>query len=204
MTKAWLQEVAKSALAHVESLEATYDLARACLERGVPGDFVECGVYAGAQCAVMARAIIDYENAEEWPSGRQVHLFDSFAGLPPAEPRDEEIFAKHGSTPSQECTCSLAQVQANMKRWCIPEKLLAYHPGWFEDTVPKNGIATGISLLRLDGDLYQSTAVCLDHLLPLVSRGGWVIVDDFNLTGCRQAVLERVVPAPIYFRIPNK
>ncbi len=61
-----------------------------------------------------------------------------------------------------------------------------------------------IAVLRLDGDLYDSTKVCLEQLEPLVSRGGWVIVDDFNLSGCRKAVLEHVVPAPVYWRKPTK
>ena len=86
-----------------------------------------------------------------------------------------------------------------MREWAIPEDLLTYHVGWFEDTVPSADIER-IAILRLDGDLYRSTRVCMDHLYPKLSLGGWCIVDDFKLDGCRKAVLEVVTPGPIYFQ----
>ncbi len=195
-----LDDVCQSALAHRETVEATYDLARVCLERRVPGDFVECGVFAGAQCAAMAKAMLDWGTI----TGKRVHLFDSFQGLPPARECDEEIFAKHGARLSGEAVCSLEQVQANMRRWGIPDELLVYHKGWFCDTIPRAyADIKAIALLRLDADLYESTRDAM-ALYPLVSRGGWVIVDDWNLTGTRKAVDEIVVPAPIYWRVPTK
>jgi O-methyltransferase len=81
--------------------------------------------------------------------------------------------------------------------------LLVYHEGLFEDTVPNADIKE-IAFLRLDGDLYSSTKVCMEHLYPKLVRGGWFCVDDFNLSGCRKAVLDYVVPAPVYWRIPTK
>ncbi len=227
MTRDWLYNVAQSGLGDLETFEATYDICRAVLARDVPGDFVECGVYAGAQCAVMAIALLDHfyggEMGEDYVSswhdrknnfvvtaaiGRRVHLFDSFAGIPAPGKHDTELKANKGG----ESACSLEDVKANMKRWGIPDELLVYHPGLFKEVVPMSvaGIAYGIptvaniAVLRLDGDLYESTAVCMRHLYPLVFRGGWVIVDDFNLHGCRLAVRETVTPAPIYFRIPTK
>jgi len=44
----------------------------------------------------------------------------------------------------------------------------------------------------------------MDYLYPLVSQGGYVIVDDFDLSGCKKAILEATNPAPIYFRKPNE
>ena len=215
MTRQWLDTVAYSGLGDRETFEATYDICRTVLERSVPGDFVECGVYAGAQVAVMARAIMDFETDPHfkdyvpgmYPVTHRVHLFDSFAGIPPPGLHDHELAANVGG----ESACSLADVKANMKRWGVPDELLVYHPGLFQDTVPASTVpfteytyVESIAVLRLDGDLYSSTKVCLEHLYPLVSQGGWVIVDDFNLSGCRKAVLEQVVPAPIYWRKPTK
>lgn len=212
MTTDWLKQVAASALADLETCEATYDLCRAVLARGVPGDFVECGVYAGAQAAMMAQAILDHNlglTGDQFePDHRRVHLFDTFAGIPAAEPVDAEIWAHHGAA-AGESACSLEDVRANMDRWGIPQDLLVYHEGLFQDTV-KLFLGQAViehrvlAVLRLDGDLYSSTEVCLDALLPLVSRGGWVCVDDFNLAGCRKAVLGRIIPAPIYWRVPTK
>ena len=62
---------------------------------------------------------------------------------------------------------------------------IAQHEAYISEWGPHAGVKyfpNGIALLRLDGDLYRSTKVCLDNLLPLVSPGGWVIVDDFGLT----------------------
>jgi O-methyltransferase len=209
--KDWLDNVALGALSSKETLLATYDLARNVIERGVPGDFVECGVFGGAQCAVMARAIMnDHWGAqgEKLPrSGfprRRVHLFDSFQGVPQSGPHDQEWNHEPGIS-----ICSLGSVKAHMAEWGIPEELLVYHGGWFMDTIPD--ATTGfpdfkdpldkVALLRLDGDLYESTKVCTEHLYPLVSPGGWIIVDDFALSGARKAYLESVGDTgPAYFK----
>jgi hypothetical protein len=62
--------------------------------------------------------------------------------------------------------------------------------GWFETVLPSISIPDGISLLRLDGDLYNSTYVCLKYLYPKVIEGGLIIIDDWALPGCRQAVFD--------------
>ena len=55
-------------------------------------------------------------------------------------------------------------------------------------------------MLRLDGDLYESTKVCVEHLYPKLAIGGWVIVDDWNLDGARKAVQELLEPQHVYFQ----
>ena len=205
MTTEWFNMVKYHGLGDTPTFQATYDICTAALRNGVPGDFVECGVYAGAHPAIMAKAIMEHvANRGEYAlrDNRRVHLFDSFEGIPLAGPHDDELKGK----PFGVSACSLDQVKANMKTWGIPDELLVYHPGWFADTVPQ---WTGykrreIAVLRLDGDLYDSTKVCLEHLEPLVSDGGCVIIDDFNLAGCRKAVLEYCVPAPVYWYKPTK
>jgi O-methyltransferase/8-demethyl-8-(2,3-dimethoxy-alpha-L-rhamnosyl)tetracenomycin-C 4'-O-methyltransferase len=176
----------------------------------VPGDFVECGVFAGSNAAAMARAIIEDNLYPDEPltsiqhlppdwirsEKRRVHLFDSFAGVPSGGPHDEGWTHPEGVS-----ACSRAQVEEYMRAWKIPPKLLNYHPGLFAETVASM-MQTPIAVLRLDGDLYESTKVCLEHLYPLVSVGGWVIIDDWNLPGCRKAVDEYfggAPPAPVYF-----
>ncbi len=198
MSPEWFKEVSFHALAHPETSEATFDIARSLIERNIPGDFVECGVYAGAQAAFMARALQEYGGG-----GRKVHLFDSFEGIPVGGEHDHELRGK----PAGMSACSLETVKANMDRWGIPESLLVYHKGLFEDTIPKAEAALdsfGISFLRLDGDLYDSTKVCMEWLYPCLTRGAWFCVDDFNLNGARKAVLDYCIPAPVYWRIPTK
>ena len=207
MDKAWFDDVRMSALGWASSVETTYDVCRTALERGIPGDFVECGVFAGAQAAVMARAITDHLGYTPTDYFKHVHLFDSFEGIPLAGPEDHEFLEVN--QPAGVSACSMKEVQGNMERWGTPSWMLVYHPGLFDTTVPEFAesvrlIGKGkIAVLRLDGDLYRSTKVCVDHLYPLVAPGGYVIVDDFNLSGCRQAVVETINPAPITFRKPK-
>lgn len=198
MDKGWLDMVCVSALGWRSSVETTYDVCRTALERGIPGDFVECGVYAGAQAAVMAQAILDSPNRNDLC--RRVHLFDTFAGIPACGPEDHEFI--EAKVPAGGSACSLGEMRDNMQRWGIPERMLIYHAGLFEDTWHQLR-GQRIAVLRLDGDLYSSTKTCVDHIYPLVVPGGYVIVDDFNLSGCRQAIVESINPAPITFRKPN-
>lgn len=188
-------------LGHYETLRATYDIAAALIANGVPGDFVECGVYAGGESAAMTLAIMEHDRAGIWEGTagrRRVHLFDSFQGMPKCGPEDTEFIA--AKKQPGESACSLEGVQTNMKLWGIPSELLVYHPGWFEHTLNWTvGHNIGeIALLRLDGDLYTSTKVCLEHLYPRLVRGGACILDDYPLSGCRKAFHEVVgYPQPI-------
>ena len=70
--------------------------------------------------------------------------------------------------------------------------LIEFHTGWFQDTVPTQAAKIGpIAVLRLDGDWYASTKVCLDHMYDQVSDGGFIIIDDYGTyDGCRLAVDE--------------
>lgn len=196
----FLANVAQSAFSTIQTMRATYLMAKDVLERGIPGDLVECGVAAGSNAAMIARAVQEHYGCVDSP-GRRVHLFDNFTGVPAPGPEDKAwIAAGH---PVGTSGCSLENVKRNMRRWGIPDELLVYHEGMFQDTVPfKAGQMQGeaiknrrdphslIALLRLDGDLYDSTLVCLELLYPMVSRGGWVIIDDYELDGCRKAVHE--------------
>lgn len=211
----WLDNVALAALSRKETLLATYDMARSVIDRGIPGDFVECGVFGGAQCAVMARAIMDLCPAwvSDYPR-RRVHLFDSFEGVPATGPHDID-FARGGHAAGVS-KCSLDAVKQHMAEWGIPDELLVYHPGWFADTMHEMftiqqayGVMErpqGIALLRLDADLYESTRVCMENLYPLLSPGGWLIVDDYGLDGARKAVADYFAGnyPPAYFqRMPE-
>jgi O-methyltransferase len=219
VTREWFDMVCADALGWGVDSEMTYDVAMLALQHGIPGDFVECGVFKGARSALMARALLD---KYAWPEGwsnpetlwgrphRRVHLFDSFEGMPSAQPIDAELYSVHQAKPG-DASCSLEQVKANMQRWGIPDELLVYHPGWFEQTIPESAAAShlfnrihggggGIAVLRLDGDLYSSTSVCMKHLFPLLSEGGYLIIDDYDLSGCRAAIHEHLNPAPIVWR----
>lgn len=214
-TAEFIKAVGFHALGWGQTAEATYDIARLTLERGIPGDFVECGVYAGASSALMARAILDWQFLTDHLNvpTRRVHLFDSFEGMPAAEPVDEECYQVHGEKTGM-AKVPLGQVKGLLKSFELPEELFVFHSGWFQDTIPTWAMhcaaPESIAMLRLDGDLHKSTTVPMKYLYPLVSVGGWVIVDDFHLTGCKKAIQETaprifagdsiVNPGPVYWR----
>ena len=81
------------------------------------------------------------------------------------------------------------QVKANFERYGLLDDQVRFIPGWFKDTLHKAPIEQ-ISVLRLDGDLYESTIQALEPLYPKLSPGGYCIIDDYNLEYCRKAVAD--------------
>lgn len=191
--RAVLMNIAGRALSTRETIINSFEMAEYCIVNNIPGDFVECGVFAGAQVACMAYAIQKYK------SNKKIHLFDSFEGIPMAGKNDICIRGCIGE-PSVEgalkttgiSSCSVEQVKQHMREWNFPESMFVYYKGWFQDVLPNlpNNVLPEIALLRLDGDLYDSTKCCLDNLGYSVTKGGVFIIDDWALDGCRQAVEE--------------
>jgi hypothetical protein len=195
---AFLAELALHQYGWPESLRFTYDKTRELLATGVQGDLIECGVGAGVHPAAMARACFDHSEL------RTIHLLDSFEGVPHGGPQDKEWNEHWGDgsgrlEPSGVAACGIDDVRKNLVRWLGHDgeddraRFVAY-PGWFQDTLPVMAPTLGpIAFLRLDGDLYESTLVCLQHLYPLVASGGVIVVDDWNLDGCVRAVLDYMI-----------
>lgn len=162
-----------------QTIELSYRCAEDVLKRGIKGTFVECGVATGNNLAAMCYA-----------GGFGVG-FDSFVGIPYAGIHDTEQpgigakdESKHGILESSGVTVhSKQQVIDNFKKWNLDNYFLV--EGWFQDTVKDYN--DDIAVLRLDGDLYDSTMVCLEHLYPKLSKHGILIIDDWNLDGCRKA-----------------
>ncbi|MBZ5619761.1 MAG: TylF/MycF family methyltransferase [Acidobacteriia bacterium] len=158
----------------------------ACLERihrlNVPGDLIECGVWRGGATIFMRGFLKAYGITD-----RTVWVADSFAGLPPPGlPQDAGMDLSASQYPA--LAISLETVRDLFARYDLLDGQVRFLPGWFKDTLPDSPIQT-LALLRLDGDLYESTWDALTALYPKLSTGGFVIVDDYHaLPGCRQAV----------------
>jgi O-methyltransferase/8-demethyl-8-(2,3-dimethoxy-alpha-L-rhamnosyl)tetracenomycin-C 4'-O-methyltransferase len=150
----------------------------------IPGDFIETGVWRGGAC-IMARAVFKAYGATD----RRVWVADSFCGLPEPNP----IYAadagdKHHTY--QELAISLEEVKANFAKYDLLDDQVGFLKGWFSETLPKAPIQN-LAVLRLDGDMYESTMDGLLNLYDKVTPGGFVIVDDFGaLQGCQQAIME--------------
>jgi len=80
-------------------------------------------------------------------------------------------------------------VRANFARYDLLDDQVRFPPGWFRDTLPTAPIDQ-LAVLRLDGDLYESTMDALSNLYLKLSVGGYVIIDDYQIPGCQQAVHE--------------
>jgi hypothetical protein len=163
----------------------------------IPGDFVECGTWKGGAVGMMALA----HRASRPQPVRRLHLFDSFEGLP--EPRadlDGDLAVKYmggrasGSLVGTRLLACSVEVPEKLieQRLHYPKTLVQYHIGWFQDTLPRDAASIGkIALLRLDGDWYESTRVCLEYLYTKVVKNGVIVIDDYGYwEGCRRAVDE--------------
>ena len=137
------------------------------LARQAPtGVFVEVGVYQGGAAYHFAKI------ARE--RGVQLHLFDTFTGIPHAMPDDSNGVGDFNDT-SAEAVQSL-----------IPDAIL--HVGVFPHTMPDN--MPPIAFLHCDCDQYVSVRAVLDHLWPLVMPDGIVVFDDMDTVGGRRAIGE--------------
>ncbi len=156
-----------------------------CLERiladGVPGDLIETGVWRGGATIFMRGVLAAYGVRD-----RIVWVADSFAGFPaPRLPQDAAV--DYSTTRSDEAI-SLDEVKALFARYDLLDDQVRFLKGWFRDTLPGAPIER-LALLRLDGDLYESTMDALGPLYPKLAPGGYVIVDDyFSCPPCAEAV----------------
>lgn len=152
------------------------------IRNGVPGDLIETGVWRGGSSIFMRAILKAYGD-----TSRKVWLADSFRGLPPPDPARYPVDEGDTLWKYSELAIPLEQVKANFSRYGLLDDQVAFLPGWFRDTLPTAPIER-LAVLRLDGDLYESTMEALVALYPKVSAGGFVIVDDYGLPTCRAAI----------------
>jgi O-methyltransferase len=157
---------------------------RTVIEDQVPGDFIETGVWRGGACIFMRGALRVYGD-----TSRTVWVADSFEGLPKPDPKypadnDDKFWTFDA------LRVSLEQVKENFARYGMLDDRVKFLKGWFKDTLPTAPIEK-LAILRLDGDMYESTMDGLKALYDKVSPGGFIIVDDYYcVKGCQTAVDE--------------
>ena len=160
---------------------------RACAETAlmdkVPGDFMETGVWRGGAGILLRGVLRAYNDVS-----RNVWMADSFEGVP--VPNTKKYPADAGSTlhTIKELTVTMEQVQEHFRRFDLLDGQVKFLKGWFSQSLP-NAPIDKLALLRLDGDMYESTLDALTHLYPKLSPGGYCIIDDYGcFPACRQAV----------------
>ncbi|MEE8507788.1 MAG: TylF/MycF/NovP-related O-methyltransferase [Myxococcota bacterium] len=187
------------------SKESLIDLAHqvlAVLAFGVPGDFVECGVWRGGAAFLVADLL-----RRAGVSDRKVWLFDSFEGLPRPERVDGEAavrYAGEAQSPDyhDNCRASLEDVKKGAAELgLIPHT--EFVKGWFEESLPAHRDRIGpIALLRIDCDWYSSVRCCLENLFHQVADDGLVVFDDYyTWDGCTIAVHEFLAKEARAYRI---
>jgi O-methyltransferase len=175
-------------LAHTMVGLKRLDNLQMCIERviedRVPGDFIETGVWKGGSTIFMRGALQIYGDET-----RQVWVADSFQGLPPpkVEEYPEDSGDVHFTLDSLRVT--EARVRENFSGYGLLDERVRFLKGWFSDTLPTVPIER-LSILRLDGDMYESTMVALKSLYDKLSVGGYVIVDDYCIPSCAKAVAD--------------
>jgi O-methyltransferase len=152
----------------------------------IPGDLIECGVWRGGACILMRAVLAAYGDET-----RCVWLADSFQGVPRPDPAKYKADKGVRTKPvAGILAVPETEVRANFQRYGLLDDQVRFLAGWFKDTLHDAPIDR-IAVLRLDGDLYESTIQALDALYPRLSPGGFCIIDDYHaVKPCRQAVTD--------------
>jgi hypothetical protein len=155
------------------------------LAERIPGDFIEAGVWRGG-IPILMRAFL-HENQD---NERIVFVADSFSGLPTTGLRDpRDRLASALMRPFSQLAVSQDQVEQSFKYFGLLDRQVRFLPGWFSETLPLLPESQKFSVIRLDGDYFESTMDALVSLYPKLSTGGYLIIDDYGLPlGCRKAV----------------
>lgn len=187
----------------------------------IQGAYVECGVWKGGSAAYAAYCLKKHNRISP------IHLFDVFDNI--CEPDalvdgDRSIKDVGGIDNAKGRLIPIAGVYDQMGGYGkdievknlltgdlinYPESSVNIYKGWFQDTLPKVSSMIGsISILRLDGDWYSSTKVCLENPYQFVEKGGIIIIDDYDCyEGCKKAVdefLAKIEQFPYLIKVDNE
>jgi len=151
------------------------------LEEKIEGDCLEAGVWKGGASIFMnaLNKVLDNSNRKIW-------VADSFEGLPKSTLAPDLKY----NWDSPYLKVSLEEVKKNFRRYNLLDENVHFVKGWFCDTLPSIAVEK-IALLRLDGDMYESTLDILNNLYHKVVPGGFIVVDDYSgIDSCSLAVDE--------------
>ncbi len=158
-------------LARIESLKT---LLHDVFQNEIEGDFIETGVWRGGM-SIFARGVLRANNQMQ----RKSFVCDSFRGLPPGDrdldPRDKQWYRINYLEVSD------VTVAENFKAAGLLDPNVIFVKGFFNDTMSEVAKMTeSLAIMRLDGDMYESTVDVLYRLYEKLSIGGYVIMDDWT------------------------
>ncbi len=135
--------------------------------KDVVGDIAEIGVYKGG----TARLLVSSTN-------KKVYLFDTFEGMPPVTKYDLHKQGDFADT-------SLGRVDELLNEFSN----YSLYKGIFPIENSVYVAHKKFSLVHLDVDIYSSVGECLGFFYPRMSRGGIIVLDDYNEPNCPGAKL---------------
>jgi len=174
----------------IERINCLIDAVSYLTTNKIGGDIAECGVWRGGSMMTIALALIN-----QGDTSRRLFLYDTYEGMSEPTPLDksfEGVSAEEQmkSESGKWCYAGIEDVRQNFLSTGYPEDKIHFVKGKVEDTIPEN-IPENLALLRLDTDWYESTRHELNHLYPLLSTAGVLIIDDYgHWQGAKKAVDE--------------
>jgi len=166
-----------------ERMYALYKAVIYIINSNIPGDIVECGVWKGGNCMIIAAVL-----KQMGITDKKIYLYDTFTGM--SEPTEKDISYRGGSVAStwkvhqregynELCYSPLEEVINNLRKIDYPQENFIFVKGKVEDTLTGT-VPEQISLLRLDTDWYESTLCEMIYLYPKLSIKGILIIDDYG------------------------
>lgn len=191
-----LNQISGHLYSTLETQQNSFDMGKYVVDNKIEGDIIECGIASGANFATMMLGASEDLSRTFWG-------FDSFEGIQLAGKKDtlqagigaithdvnvpdSELLISSGIT-----SHSKESVLINFKNWGVDNYDIKLVEGWVQNTIDAViDEIKSISILRLDMDIYDPTKYTLNKLYPLITKGGVIIIDDWELDGVRIAVEE--------------
>lgn len=191
-----LNQISGHLYSTLETQQNSFDMGKYVVDNKIEGDIIECGIASGANFATMMLGASEDLSRTFWG-------FDSFEGIQLAGKKDtlqagigaithdvnvpdSELLISSGIT-----SHSKESVLINFKNWGVDNFNIKLVEGWVQNTIDTViDEIKSISILRLDMDIYNPTKYTLEKLYPLITKGGVIIIDDWELDGVRIAVEE--------------
>jgi O-methyltransferase len=180
----------------VERMYSLYKAVEYIIRNNIKGNFVECGVWRGGSSMLIAATLKKFNVTD-----RKIYLYDTFEGMSMPTEKDVNLTGRtaadlmRSSEKSDSstvwCYADMNDVDVNMKKTGYPFENIHLVKGKVEDTIPATLPESQLALLRLDTDWYESTTHEMNHLYPLLTKNGVLILDDYgHWQGAKQAVDE--------------
>jgi len=160
-------------------------------QKGVPGDFLEAGVWRGG-ASIIAKAVM-FAHGEDT---RRVFVCDSFQGLPKNELHQDKAHNVDWSA-MEYLRVSQEQVMSNFRDFDLLDDRVEFVKGYFSESMPRfreSHLGAGgapspqLAVVRADGDMYSSCFDIIVNLYDFIPVGGYFIIDDWTGFPCADAI----------------